>query len=320
MRSIDISEGLFLTIVIPVRDEAATISTLIESIDRQTLKPNEIVIVDGGSTDDTVSLIERIAADRQDIHLVKTDGASPGRGRNLGFAAARNDWIAFTDAGITLKDDWLEQLWSVSDGNDIVYGNFSPVRDRFFTQCAALAYVPGLPPTGIRGKFIASSLIKKAVCEAVGGFPDRRAAEDLIFMEEVEKTGARIGFAPNAMVQWQLRPDIASTFQKFVLYSKHNVWVGRQWDWHYGILRKYLLLPPFVALAVFHSWWWLLALPLWLLARTARRIAAHRHELGFGPLFNPLVLMTVSFLVLVIDSGTFFGWLQARISVYEGNA
>lgn len=305
---------LKISLVIPVRDEAATIPTLLESIGRQTFPPDETVIVDGGSTDETVAVVERLAQGRDDIRLVKTDGATPGRGRNLGIEAARNEWIALTDAGIKLEDDWLEMLAEAAPDADFVFGNFAPVTDSFFTRCAALAYVSAQGTSGIRAKFIASSLVKKSVWEKAGKFPDLRAAEDLMFIENAERNGARVAYAPKAMVHWQLRPDIPSTFSKFVLYSNKNVLAGRQWDWHYGVLKQYALLIPFIVLAFLHSWWWLIALPLWLAARTAKRLLRFRNELGMANLFRPLQFVFTSFLILLIDTGTFVGWAQAKVS------
>lgn len=300
-----------VSLVIPIRNESDSIEVLIESIDRQTLQPDEVVLVDGGSTDSTMEIVERLALGNARLKPVKTGGATPGKGRNLGIQAAQNDWIALTDAGIKLKENWLEELVKASDGTDIVYGNYSPDSRGFFQKCAAFAYVPPQRSEGIRGKFIASSLIHKKVWEAVGGFPDLRAAEDLIFMEKAEKMGFPAEIAPNALVYWSLRPDLASTFEKFVLYSKHNVWAGRQWDWHYGVLKQYFLLAPFLLLAGFHTWWWLLAFPLWLIARTTKRILMHRYEYGLAHLINPMVVLGVVLLVVVIDMATFVGWVQA---------
>ncbi len=121
-----------------------------------------------------------------------------------------------------------------------VYGNLSPVISCFFEKLATFAYVAPLMRTGIRTRFIASSLINKTVWQKVGGFPDLRAAEDLMFMEKVDEAGFKTALAPAAMVYWQLRPNLQSTFKKFVLYSKHNVWINREWDWHYGIAKQLL--------------------------------------------------------------------------------
>jgi hypothetical protein len=152
------------------------------------------------------------------------------------------------------------------------------------------------------------------VWEKIGGFPDLRAAEDLIFMEAVDKENFKIGYAPEAMVNWDLRPDVLSTFKKFVLYSEHNVRANRQWDWHYGMAKQYLFIIPFIILAFIFSWWWLIVIVLLLMTRTARRILLHRFEYGFKPLFNPLIFFEVAILILVIDMATFVGWAKA---VYE---
>jgi glycosyltransferase involved in cell wall biosynthesis len=314
-----------ISLVVPVRNEDESIEQLIEGISRQTLPPDEIILVDGGSADGTVKILERLAIGDRRMKLIKTDGATPGKGRNIGIEAAANDWIALTDAGIRLDEKWLEELVNVilpprpsatapkqggerEPGTAIVYGNYTPEIGNLFERCAAIAYVPSQGASGIRAKFIASSMLKKQVWEKVGGFPDMRAAEDLMFMEAAEAAGFQVAFAPEAMVHWQLRPNVESTFKKFVLYSKYNVWAGRQWDWHYGIARQYIFLVPFVLLATFHSWWWLFAIPTWIGARTAKRILAHRYEFGWSTLFNPLIFLGVAGLVLLIDGATFIGW------------
>lgn len=306
-------QNLQISLIIPVRDEAASCAELVASINRQTYAPAEIIIVDGGSTDGTADLARNLTGSDARYRIIEAGVASPGRGRNVGAEAARGDWLAFTDAGIKLSNDWLEKLVEAAqtaNQPDIIYGNYAPVTRTFFEKCAAFAYVPG-QGAGIRGKFIASSLYKKEVWEKVGGFPDLRAAEDLMFMEAAEKNGFQSANAPAAMVFWSLRPDLFSTFRKFALYSKYNVWAGRQWDWHYGILRQYAVVAPFAVLAVLHSAWWWLVIPLWLAARAVKRMLPHRSEFGAATIFNPLYLLGVMFLIVTIDAATFLGWAQA---------
>lgn len=316
-----------ISLVIPVRNEEESIADLIDSVGRQSLPPDEIVLVDGGSTDRTVEIVESLAAANPRIRLIKTDGAGPGKGRNIGIEAAAHEWIALTDAGIRLEADWLEMLIAAalpprprmaatppSQGGepdvDIVYGNYAPAVKTLFEKCAAIAYVPPQRPDVIRGRSIASCLLRKDVWSAVGGFPDLRAAEDLAFMEAADRAGFLAAYEPKAIVHWQLRPDFGSTFDKFVLYSKHNVWAGRQWDWHYGIARQYSVLLPLVILAVLHSPWWLAGIALWLAARTAKRIIANRFEYGLLSLLDPRILLGVAVVILTIDAATFVGWVQ----------
>jgi glycosyltransferase involved in cell wall biosynthesis len=308
------TDSLQVSLVIPVFNEGKTIEALIQSINKQTRFPDEIVFVDGGSTDNTVQLIKDICKTAAHYKVIGAGRAMPGKGRNIGTEAALFPWIAYTDAGIILDKDWLSSLVQCAETNkeaSIIYGNFSPQINSFFEKAATVTYVAPQQPGKIRGRSIASCLLKKEVWEKAGGFPDWRATEDLVFMENAEKAGYKIAEVPGAKIFWQLRPDIKSTFKKFDLYSKYNVWAGRQAYWHYGVAKQYVIVLVFILLAIFHHWLWFLMIPIWLIARTAKRILLHRNEFGAGSLFSPLFFLMVMLLILVIDAATFTGWVKA---------
>lgn len=303
-----------ISLIVPLKNETESLPALIESINRQTLPPDEIILVDGGSSDGTAALARNLTAADPRYKIIEAGDATPGRGRNVGAENALYDWIAYTDAGITLEFDWLEQLALKASENpdaSIVYGNYSPVTDYHFERVAAVVYVAPVNAEGIREKFIASSLMKKEVWSAIGGFPDFRASEDGAFMEAAEKKGFKHVFAPDAKIYWSLSPGWLATFQKFTLYSKHNVFANRQWQWHYGVVRQYAIVSPFVALAFLHNWLWLAVVLLWLTARTFKRMLPHRREMGAGIFFNPLFIFEAALLILMLDLATFVGWYQA---------
>jgi len=305
-----------ISLVIPVFNESASIAELIRSIQEQTLQPDEIIFVDGGSSDDTIELINAQTGHDPRYKTIRAGRAYPGKGRNIGATAAKNEWIAFTDAGIRLDKDWLKFMAEKRNEEpacSVIFGNFSPKVNTFFERCAAIAYVQSSKPGSIRGCSIVSCLLKKEAWEKVGGFPDWRAAEDLAFIEKIEAAGFKLAFAPNSMAWWQLQPGFASTFRKFDLYSMYNVWAGRQSHWHYGVLRHYLLMLAFCLLVVLHHWAWFLLVPAWMLARSAKRIIQHRHEFGIKILFNPAVIFQVALITLITDMATFTGWLKALV-------
>jgi glycosyltransferase involved in cell wall biosynthesis len=311
------SSSILVSLVIPVFNESSSIEALITSIDDQTRNPDEVILVDGGSTDDTVELAKRLVKGQDNYRIIEAGRAMPGKGRNIGAENAKYEWIAFTDAGIHLDKNWLEHLVKAVDDDaevSIIYGNYAPVIDSNFEKAAAITYVPPQRAGTIRSKSIVSCLLKKEVWQQAGGFPDLRATEDLIFLEKIETLGYKISFAPAAMAYWELRPDMISTFNKFKLYSVYNVWAGRQAHWHYGVARQYLLMMVFLTLAIFHSWIWILFIPAWFLARTAKRIIVYRYELGWKPLFNPLLFLTVTAINFSIDMATFSGWLKAVLT------
>jgi glycosyltransferase involved in cell wall biosynthesis len=313
------SEQFAVSVVIPVRNEQGTLENLIASLKAQTCQPAEIVIVDGGSTDETVALAQKLAAADQSMRVLEAGEATPGRGRNVGVAAARSEWIAFCDGGNQLEPQWLERLLEVVRRDPevaFVYGNFEPVVNSFFTRCASLAYIApkmARPEGRIRAPTIASALMRREAWRNVGGFPDLRAAEDLIFMESIEKHGFKTGWAPQATTWWHLQPTLGRTYKKFALYSRCNVWAGRQRYWHYGIGRQYLLALVFVLLALVHSPWWLVVLGIGLVARVAKRIWRQRQEQRWVSLLNPVQFAGVGVIMLTIDLATFVGWAQALL-------
>lgn len=303
-----------VSLVIPIFNESLTIPDLITTIKAQTFQPKEIILVDGGSTDNTVTLLRELTTGNTNFRIIEAGRSMPGKGRNIGAGLATSEWIAFTDAGITLHPQWLNSLVEKATENPgaaIIYGNFSPQINNLFDKCATIAYVPALKPGAIRTKAIVSYLIKNEVWRMTGGFPDWRAAEDLIFMEKAEELGYPAAFASEAMVYWQLRQGMSATYKKFELYSKYNVWAGRQAYWHYGIAKQYAVMLLFIVLAILHTWYWLLWLPLLLAARTAKRILSHRYEFGIKPLFNPVIFFMVMWITVVIDVATFSGWIKA---------
>ena len=311
-----------VSVVIPVRDEELTIGDLLDSLAGQTRAPDEVVVADGGSRDRTPEIVEEYARKDGRIRLIRTRGAYPGEGRNLGVRAASHDMISFTDAGIRLDRSWIEKLCEPMEKDpsvDVVYGSYEPAADTFFKECAALAYVPAPVERGsgrIRGPSIASSLMKRSVWEAVGGFPPYRAAEDLIFMESVEKGGFRIAYAPGAVAYWQLPDGWRSTFRRFATYSHENLVAGRGRYWHAGVARMYGVALAFAVLGALHaSWWWLVPLGGFV-ARVLTTAAGKRQAFAFTDVFRPARLLVLAGLILLLDAATLFGaatWMLARL-------
>ena len=318
-RSVLFSGSLDVSVIIPVKNEEASICDLLDALLNQTTPPAEIIITDGGSTDNTLDLIRSFEDAGLPLRLIREEKALPGRGRNLGIRAASSNWIAFIDAGVLPHPDWLESLQSsVQDDTDIVYGSWEPKTEHCFEECAAIPYVQ--PPSMIDGKlirhhFIASSLFKREILLETGGFAEHlRSAEDILLMEAAEKGGYKIRYAPAAVVSWDLQPNLESTFRRFRTYARHNIRAGLWNQWQAPIFRRYgllalLALPTLffgtVSLFVVGFFWLTLLLARSVVSMWQNRFAFRAPAIR---IFERILLLMA--IIGCLDAATFIGSLD----------
>ena len=311
-----------ISVIVPVRNEANSISALLDGLLAQSRRPDEIVIADGGSTDGTAAIVDEYISRGAPVKLIRAGPALPGRGRNIAAARACCEWLAFIDAGVRPEKEWLESLATRASEEeaDAVYGSYEPVVDTFFKECAAIAYVS--PPNsnhglGMRSRFIASTLIRRKVWEQVGGFPEHlRSAEDLLFMQKIEDADFVISYQPGAIVHWDLQPGLWRTFNRFVTYSENNMRANLWRQWQTPIFKRYfLLLLATLPIIVFGYKWIFVTLALWLLMLSARAAVALWRNRGCypgSPLRNLMRLSILIPLIATLDAATFVGtgrWL-----------
>jgi glycosyltransferase involved in cell wall biosynthesis len=87
-----------VSVVIPAHNAARTIGETIDSVISQSYRTMEVIVVDDGSTDDTVAIVRRRMADTPSLRLVTQTNQGVSAARNAGIRAARGAFIAFIDA------------------------------------------------------------------------------------------------------------------------------------------------------------------------------------------------------------------------------
>jgi lipopolysaccharide/colanic/teichoic acid biosynthesis glycosyltransferase/glycosyltransferase involved in cell wall biosynthesis len=106
-----------ISVVVPANNAEACISACIRALQRQELtQPYEIIVVDDGSTDDTAKTAEAMGVNVL-IHNKKRGAAAA---RNSGIRAAKGEFVCFTDADCTPKDDWISQITAPFADQDII--------------------------------------------------------------------------------------------------------------------------------------------------------------------------------------------------------
>jgi len=91
-----------ISVVIPAYNSAKYIRRAIDSVLAQTRRPDEIIVADDGSTDDTTGVVETYGSD---VRLIHQENAGASVARNAGINAATSEWIAFLDS----DDEWLPE-------------------------------------------------------------------------------------------------------------------------------------------------------------------------------------------------------------------
>ncbi len=215
-----------VSLVTTVLDAREHVGAFLQSLAAQTRPPDEVIVVDGGSTDGTLEVLRHA----EGIRLIVEPGASIARGRNVAIAAARHDIIAVTDADCELEPTWLERLLEpIEAGADVAMGAYRPVAETFFHRCLAAVNLPD-PSEWDEATFMPSSrsiAFRRSAIEAVGGYPEwLEIGEDMYVDHRFRALALDMRLARDAVVRWHLRPDLRSTFVQYFRYARGDAIAG----------------------------------------------------------------------------------------------
>jgi len=102
---------MFLSVVIPTYNRLPILRQCLEALERQELAPPitsfEVVLVDDGSTDDTVGWVRANQQQLPHVRLIQQEHGGPAEGRNRGVEQARGDVIVFIDSDLVVLPDFL---------------------------------------------------------------------------------------------------------------------------------------------------------------------------------------------------------------------
>lgn len=263
-----------ISVIVTVKDEQNSIALLLESLLAQSWVPDEIVIVDGGSSDATVEIIQEFVARGAPIKLLSAPGANISEGRNLAIETAEGKIIAVTDAGVRLSPFWLQKLlegFGVTSASscanclasDVVSGFFLPDPRTVFEVAMGATVLPTADEID-SNKFLPSSrsiAFTKDAWRRVGGYPEwLDYCEDLVFDLKLRAAGCRFTFVPEAVVYFRPRENLRRFFKQYYLYArgdgKADLWPKR----HAVRYATYILAPIALTLGFWYKLIWLLVL------------------------------------------------------------
>ena len=203
-----------ISVIIPTLNAEHEIETLLIALDRQSIQPNEILVVDSASDDKTIELVQKhkgvrlLQIDRQDFNH--------GTTRDKALRESSGDFVCFlTQDAVPVSDDYLKRLIApMVDDSDIalVSGRQLPKADaRRFEQLVRGFNYPDSPSVrskcdleklGIKTFFAsdACSAYRRIAYLECGGFDHVNTNEDMLMAAKFIASGMKVAYEPRAEV------------------------------------------------------------------------------------------------------------------------
>lgn len=221
--------SLKTSLVITVLNEANYIENLIDSISIQTVLPNEVIIVDGGSRDDTVKIIKEKARvlKKNNINVFVKKG-NRSVGRNYAIKNAKYEIILITDAGCTLDKNWVKNIIKPFEDKkiDIVAGYYKGKHKNIFEK-SLVPYVLVMPDKVNPKDFLPatrSMALRRNVWGKLKGFNERFSHnEDYEFANRLKENNLNIFFQNKAIAYWIPRQNLKQSFKMFGRFAYGDI-------------------------------------------------------------------------------------------------
>jgi glycosyltransferase involved in cell wall biosynthesis len=204
-----------VSVVMPVRNAAATIDQQLEALAGQTYSGEwELLISDNGCTDDSraraISWSGGLPAPIRIIDASERRGVA--HARNAAIRAARGDYILICDADDVVSPEWMERMVEALDRHDIVTG---PLELRRFNEPRQYEWTGDADAVGLhvgygfRQHASGGNLgVRRDVAVHLAGFDEQmRRAEDLDWSWRAQYSGYDIAFEPLAVIHYRMRSD-----------------------------------------------------------------------------------------------------------------
>lgn len=320
---------LNVSVVVPIKNAARTLPVCLAALSRLEPPPAEIVLIDNGSTDGSLSLAVDFQQEHSSSPIRVLTEPHPGASaaRNAGIKAAGGEIIAFTDADCEPDVNWLRHLVAPFQDPAVggVAGRIVGAAGGSVVELFSALYTLQSPEqpsvhrtwTPWAGGFPTANLaVRRTLLEQLGGFDESLTiyGEDYDLCARLYRQGSTIAYRPKAVVRHHHRTTVAGLLRQAYGFGHSHAYLFRR----HGPRGLWVELPRYARvwssapvngwvdgasadknmLGLLASWWlyqplgWLLPLyAMWLMVVTGRRARRAGAPVWTAPALAGLLLL-----------------------------
>lgn len=131
-----------VSIIIPIYNAEKYLKRCLDTVVNQTFKSLEIILINDGSTDDSLRIMNEYKRNYNNIEIINQENSGQGEARNKGVSIAKGEYITFADADDWLSENYVEVLYDAIKKNnaDISVCNMIMVMSRTFNEIKSVKF------------------------------------------------------------------------------------------------------------------------------------------------------------------------------------
>lgn len=209
----------YFSVIVPVYNAAAHLSATIRSVLNQSDRDFELIMVDDGSTDNSLTIMMGFAEKDQRIKLVSQSNGGVSKARNLGMELARGELMVFLDADDLWRANKLEAHRDFHEANPAIDASYAKIgfmdqngTDGHNAKTYSTIHWGSLTVDQVIAENPACTMsnlvVSRTTVESVGGFEAGMSyAEDQEWMARIVSQGFEIAGIDQYLVDYRLSPD-----------------------------------------------------------------------------------------------------------------
>jgi glycosyltransferase involved in cell wall biosynthesis len=215
-----------ISLIATVLNERKNLPQWFEGLKKQTVQPDEIIVVDGASTDGTWQYLNEMRSTMPKLRIFQEEG-NIAHGRNFAIRQSAGQVIVVTDAGCTFDENWLksiteafankENAWSAT-----AFGPWFELDDKMIVYAIASSTIPA--KSEFKKNWLPSSrsvAFQRHRWQTVGGYPEWVPfCEDVLLDLKLKRKDGYPVFVREPMVFWRPRTSIGKYLKQLFNYTR----------------------------------------------------------------------------------------------------